>query len=621
MSRTRRPTVRLTTAEALVRWLVAQRTVVDGRPVPLFPGVFAVFGHANVTCLGEALQRAADRLPTWRGQNEQGMALAATAFAKATRRRQVMVATSSIGPGALNMVTAAGVAMADRLPLLLLAGDTFASRLPDPVLQQVEHPGAPSTTANDAFRAVVRYWDRLVRPEQLLQSLPQALRVLRDPAECGPVLLALPQDTQGEAFDFPAAFFAPALHGLLRPRPDRHELSGAAQALRTAERPLVVAGGGVHYAAAEDALSRFAARHRLPVAETVAGKASLRADDAAWVGPIGVCGWAATNRLARAADVVLAVGTRLADFTTGSWTVFDAEQLRVVGLNVARFDAVKHAAHSLVCDALVGLEELSEELGEWQGPAGWAGRGRRAAARGRAAVRSAVRPREGMPTYAQVVGTVNRLATPDDYVLTAAGGLPGELNANWLASATGCVDVEYGFSCMGYEIAGGWGAAMARRRGEVFVLVGDGSYLMLNSDLYSSVLSGHKMIVVVCDNAGFAVIDRLQRQQGEESFRTMLTERYGPPVDGGPRVDFAAHARALGCKSEVVGCLSELEQALQRARRAERTTVVVVRTDPDAWSRGGSFWEVGVPEVSERAPVRAARRRLQAAKAVQRVGP
>ena len=364
----RRPTVRLTMADAIVHWLVAQRTMVDDRELPLFPGVFAIFGHGNVTCLGHALQQAGDALPTWRGQNEGGMALAAIGYAKAARRRQVMVATSSIGPGALNMVTAAGVAMANRLPLLLLVGDTHTSRLPDPVLQQIEHPGAPSVTANDAFRAVARYWDRVTRPEQVVQSLPQALRVLLDPADCGPAVLALPQDTQAEAWDYPREFFRRTVHVPARPRPDLGELERAAAALRSAQRPLLIAGGGVHYSMAEAELSRFAARHRLPVVETVAGKASLVATDPAWAGPIGVMGWDSANRLAAEADTVLAVGTRLGDFATGSWTVFGAENVRFVSLNAARFDAVKHGACSLVADARVGLEELSARLGEWRAP-------------------------------------------------------------------------------------------------------------------------------------------------------------------------------------------------------------------------------------------------------------
>ncbi len=607
----------MTTAEAIVRWAGAQRTRIEGDEVPLFPGVFAIFGHGNVTCLGHALQEAGALLPTWRGQNEQGMALAAVAYAKAKRRRQVMICASSIGPGALNMVTAAGVAMADRLPLLLLAGDTFSSRGPDPVLQQVEHPGIPSITANDAFRAVVRFWDRITRPDQLLQSLPQALRVLLDPAECGPVLLALPQDVQADAFDFPAELFQPTVHVCPRARPDRSELKAAASILRFARRPLLVAGGGVHYSLAEEELAHFAERHGIPVAETMAGRSSLVAGHPRWAGPIGVTGWSSTNSLAAAADVILAVGTRLGDFTTGSWTVFASEGARMIGLNAARFDSIKHGSQPLVCDAMVGLEELSAALGGWKAEPEWAESAQRATSSSKDEIRLRSNPDTAKPTYAQVVAAVNRLATAEDYVVTAAGGLPGELNANWLASGIATFDCEYGFSCMGYEISGGWGARMARDGGQVFVLVGDGSYLMLNSDLYSSVLYGQKMIVVVCDNGGYAVIERLQTEQGGVSFNNMLD---GVGAGASVRADFSAHAASMGCLSETVTDLAGLEEALGRARHADRTSVIVIETDPDKWSGGGSFWEVGVPEVSVRSEVREARSRMDLAKKAQRLG-
>ncbi len=614
-------TLRLTTAQALVRWLVAQRTVVDGNEVPLFPGVFAIFGHGNVTCLGQALDEAGDLLPTWRGQNEQGMALAAVAYAKAMRRRQVMVATTSIGPGALNMVTAAGVAMANRLPVLLLSGDTFTSRIPDPVLQQVEDFAAPSTTVNDAFRPVVRYWDRIVRPVQLLQSLPQALSVLLDPGDCGPVFIGLPQDVQAEAFEVPAGFLEPVVHTMQRPRASRERVEEAARVLAAAQAPLIVAGGGVHYALAEDELGGFAQAHRIPVVETVAGKSSLVAGHPCHVGPIGITGSDAANRLAADADVVVAVGTRLQDFTTGSWTVFAREDVRLVSINTARYDATKRHALAVVGDARETLAELDTILGDWAAPPTWFERAQGEAEDHRRAVASATAaPSEdtGTPSYAQVIGAVWRAAREDDYVLTAAGGLPGELNVNWLSRAVATFDCEYGFSCMGYEIPGGWGAAMARPgSGEVYVLVGDGSYLMSNSDLYSSVLSGHRMTVVVCDNGGFAVIDRLQVAQGGRSFNNLLRDCR---TEGLVEVDFAAHAASMGCIASTVHSIAQLEAALADARGAERTTVIVVRTDPHAWTEGGAFWEVGVPEVSDRPAVREARARLEAGLAAQRSG-
>jgi 3D-(3,5/4)-trihydroxycyclohexane-1,2-dione acylhydrolase (decyclizing) len=610
-------TVRLTTADALVRWLVAQRTLVDDQEVPLFAGVFAIFGHGNVTSLGVALEAVQDDLPTWRGQTEEGMALAAVAFAKARRRRQMMIATSSIGPGATNMVTAAACAHANRLPLLLLSGDTFASRIPDPALQQIEDFGTPSTTVNDAFRPVTRYWDRIIRPEQLAHSLPQVVAALLDPADCGPAFLGLPQDVQAESFDFPERLFEPVVHEIPRPRPDVRRIAEAAEIVSGARRPLIIAGGGVHYSLAEEELQRFAEAHQIPVTETVAGKSVLAADHPLYVGPIGVTGCDEANRLAGEADVVLAVGTRLQDFTTGSWTVFRNEDLRIVALNAARYDSVKHRALPVVGDARESLAELEAVLGDWRAPDEWARRARTEAESYARAVDARTAPSDGVPSYAQVVGAVNRLAGPDDYVLTAAGGLPGELNVNWRSKGVATFDCEYGYSCMGYEIAGGWGAAMAREQGDVIVLVGDGSYLMLNSDLYSSVLTGHKLIVVVCDNGGYAVIERLQLAQGGASFNNMWeTSRVADQV----RVDFAANARSLGCEAEAVTTIAELDEAFERARSSRRTSVIVVPVEPQAWSEGGAFWEVGVPEVSDREAVRAARAALEAGKRQQRVG-
>jgi 3D-(3,5/4)-trihydroxycyclohexane-1,2-dione acylhydrolase (decyclizing) len=615
-------TIRLTTAEAIVRFLTVQRTVIDGREAPLVPGVFAIFGHGNVTCLGPALHAARDELPTWRGQNEQGMALAAIAYAKAMRRRQLMVATTSIGPGALNLVTAAGVAMANRLPVLLLAGDTFQSRLPDPVLQQVEHFGSPATTANDAFRAVVRYWDRITRPEQVIQSLPQAIAVMLDPADCGPVLIALPQDVQAEAYDYPARLFEPVVHEIGRPRPDASQVGTAAALLGGSQRPLIVAGGGVHYSFAEDTLAAFAERRGIPVVETVAGKSTVPSGHPNYAGPIGVIGAEGANRLAAEADVVLAVGTRLGDFATGSWSVFQNPDVRIVGVNAARFDAHKHRSLPVVGDAREALTELDAQLGEWTAPATWTARiGTEVATLWEYLDRLA-QPREGLPTYAQVVRVICDRATEHDYALTASGGFPGELNNGWRSHEVATFDCEYGFSCMGYELSGGWGAAMARSQiapdGETVVFVGDGSYLMLNSDLYSSVLSGHKMIAVVCDNGGYAVIDRLQVGQGGEPFNNLFADVNTP--GGEVRVDFAAHAIALGCVARKVATIAELGEAFDWARTTDRTTVIVIDTDPHAWTEGGSWWEVGVPETSDRPAIRQARRELDAAKARQRRG-
>jgi 3D-(3,5/4)-trihydroxycyclohexane-1,2-dione acylhydrolase (decyclizing) len=611
-------TIRLTTAQAVVRYLTAQRTVVDSVELPLLAGVFGIFGHGNVTCLGQALYEARDELPTFRGQNEQGMALAAVGYAKAMRRRRLMAATSSIGPGATNMVTAAAVAHANRLPLLLLAGDTFQSRVPDPVLQQVEHFHQPSTTVNDAFRAVTRYWDRITRPEQVAQSLPLAVATLLDPADCGPAFLGLPQDVQAEAYDYPARLFEPVVHEIRRPPPDRVALARTAAALRGSRRPLIVAGGGVRYSLAETALREFAEAHGVPVVETMAGKSSLAADHPLLVGPIGVTGCPQANALAARADLVLAVGTRLQDFTTGSWSVFGDEGLTVVGLNVGRVDAAKHRALPLVADALEGLSALAPELDGWSAEADWQDEADRQARGYRAHVAAAVAPRPdaAAPSYAEVVATVNAAAGPADYVVAAAGGLPGELNVNWLAHAPGTFDCEYGFSCMGYEIAGAWGARMARAGGEVFSLLGDGSYLMLNSELLSSVVSGHKLVVVVCDNGGYAVIERLQVGEGAASFNNMF-DGIGP---NRVTVDWAAHARALGCAAERVESSAGLAAALERARASERTYVIALQTAPDAWTGGGAFWQVGVPEVGGGDGFEQARARQAEGRRRQRVG-
>ncbi|HVY18669.1 MAG TPA: 3D-(3,5/4)-trihydroxycyclohexane-1,2-dione acylhydrolase (decyclizing) [Bauldia sp.] len=610
-------TVRLTMAQALVRYLTAQRTIIDGENVPLFGGVFAIFGHGNVTCMGEALEPVQDILPTWRGQNEQSMALAAIGYAKAKKRRQIMVALASIGPGATNMVTAAGVAMANRLPVLLLAGDTFAGRAPDPVLQQVEQFGDPTITVNDCFKPVTRYWDRITRPEQIIGSLPQAVATMLDPASCGPVFIGLAQDAQSEAYDYPRAFFERTVHRVPRARPDADALREAVKLLRGAKKPLIVAGGGVHHSLATDALAAFAQKHNVPVAETINGRAVLVHDHPMNVGPIGILGSTSANKLAGQADVVLAVGSRLQDFVTASWTVFGGDT-QIIGLNAARFDAVKHRSLPLVGDALVGLEELSEELAGWRGPAGWASGGASAYSDWNALIEKNSGPTNAeVPSYAQVIGAINRICDPTDLALTAAGGMPGELCQNWRAKSVGTFDCDFGYSCMGYEIAGAWGAKMAEPERDVVALLGDGSYLMMNSDIYSTVLTGHKLIIVVCDNGGFAVINRLQNAQGSKSFNNLLADSRVTNLVG---VDFAQHAASMGAHSETVGSIGELEQAFARAKQADRTSVIVIKVQSHQWTPGDAWWEVGVPEVSTRKEVRDARAAFEKGKSKQRVG-
>ena len=608
---------RLTTSEAIVRYLIAQRIQVDGIEVPLFPGVFAIFGHGNVTSLGHSLEMHRDELPVWRGQSEEGMGLAAAAFAKAMRRQQVMVCTSSIGPGATNLVTAAAVGMANRLPMFIISGDTFVTRIPDPVLQQVEHFGSPSTTVNDAFRPVVRFWDRITHPAQVLTALPQVVSMLLDPGECGPAFLGLPQDVAATAYDYPEAFFERKVRAIPRPRPDVDEVAAAIVLLATARRPVLIAGGGVHYSRAEAELATFASAHGIPVVETIAGKSSLLADHPCYVGPLGVTGADATNAFCAQADVIIAVGTRLQDFTTGSWTLF-SPTARFISINAARFDAIKRVSVAVVGDARECLSGLTEGLSGWSAPDSWLQSGARSRVELQTLVDSRAAADEIAPmSYAQVIAAVHAAATPDDYVLTAAGGLPGELNVNWMSKGIATFDCDYGFSCMGYEISGAWGAAFARDKGEVFALVGDGSYLMLNSDIYASVLSGKKFILVVLDNAGYAVIERLQVGKGGRSYNNMLRDSRG---DGSEvRVDFRAHAQAMGAWAVQAESVEELAAALVTARASERTSVIVVSARENDWTPGGAFWQVGVPETSRLAAVQSAREQMDAGLAAQRL--
>ncbi len=561
----------------------------------MFAGCWAIFGHGNVAGMGTALSQARDALPTLRAHNEQAMALAAVAFAKATRRRRMMACTSSIGPGAMNMLTAAGVAHVNRLPVLLLPGDVFANRRPDPVLQQVEDWGDGTVSANDCFRPVSRYWDRITRPEQLLTALPRAVAVLTDPAECGPVTLSMCQDVQVESYDFPASLFEPRLHRTRRPAPDPDELAHAVDVLRRAERPLIVAGGGVLYSEAAQTLQNFADRHSIPVAETQAGKGALPWDHAFAVGAIGVTGSSAANTLAREADAVLAVGTRLQDFTTGSRALLPSGS-RLIQLNVQAFDAGKHGAMPLVGDARVTLEALTSALADYTVPPEWSARATGLMAEWNVAVEAATAPDSAAPpSDARVLGAVNRAARSGDVVVCAAGGLPGELHKLWRPEAPGGYHLEYGFSCMGYEIAGGLGVKLAHPHNEVFVMVGDGGYLMMNSELQTSVMLGHKLIVTVLDNGGFGCIDRLQRACGGEGFNNLIADVDGRVVQ--TWVDFAAHARSLGALAETAMDIAGLEAALIRARDADRTYVIVIATDPRATTEaGGAWWDVPTGE-------------------------
>jgi 3D-(3,5/4)-trihydroxycyclohexane-1,2-dione acylhydrolase (decyclizing) len=589
-------TIRLTAAQALVRVLAAQRSDLDGQTSRLFAGVWAIFGHGNVAALGEALYAVRDVLPTFRAHNEQAMGHAAIAFAKASRRRRMMACTSSIGPGASNMITAAAVAHVNRLPVLLLPGDVFASRRPDPVLQQVEAWGDGTVTANDCFRPVSRYFDRIARPEQLLTALPRAMQVLTDPADCGPVTLALCQDTQAEAIDWPVHFFAEHLWHQRRPPPDAHELAEAVAVLRTARAPLIVAGGGVLYSGACDVLAEFATAYGIPVTETQAGKGSLPHSHALNLGAIGVTGTEAANRAAEAADVVLAVGTRLQDFTTGSRALLRG---RLIGLNVQSFDAVKHGTLSLIGDARESLAALRGGLHGYRAPASWTDAVRAWRTEWDATAAVATKPgNTAIPSDAHVIGAVQRACIPGTIVVCAAGGLPGELHKLWHAEGPGSYHLEYGYSCMGYEIAGGLGVKMADPTRHVVVMLGDGSYLMMNSEIATSIAMQLPLTVVLLDNGGFGCINRLQQATGGAPFNNLVAHG----------VDLCAHAASLGAIAERVGDLASLEDAVRRAQAAVRTSVIVIETDPGASTdAGGHWWDVAVPAASDRSEVRAAR--------------
>lgn len=597
--------MRLTVSQALVRFLEAQQVELDGRTVPYFAGVNAIFGHGNVLGLGEALYERRGRLPTFRAHNEQAMGHTAIAFAKAHRRRRAMICTTSIGPGATNLATAAATAHANRLPLLLLPGDTFANRRPDPVLQQIEDFENPFVTANDCLRPVSRFWHRITRPGSLPEVLSEGMRVLTDSAQCGPVTLALPQDIQAEAYDYNGSLFEPRLLDFARVPVDSEIVAKVSDWLRAAERPLIVCGGGVHYALASRTLEEFAQRHGVPVVTTQAGKGALSWEHACNLGGVGVTGTLAANRLARRADLVLAVGTRLTDFTTQSRTLFESVGQRKISMNSCVYDAQKHGCFDWVVDAKLGLEALSNALGGWSVSADWTAAMRdekQAWQERRDALPNGVHSK---PTDAQVVLAVNRLVHADTTVVAAAGGLPGELHKLWQVRSRGTYHVEYGYSCMGYEIAGGLGVKMAHSDREVVVMVGDGSYLMLNSEIATSVARELKLIVVLLDNRGFGCIHRLQTDAGCAPHNNRLDANASP-------IDFVSHAQAMGAGAERVTSVESLSAAWERAQAAANTYVLVIETDPEGLSVDNeAWWDVPPPEVSSRDEVVAARRRYE----------
>jgi 3D-(3,5/4)-trihydroxycyclohexane-1,2-dione acylhydrolase (decyclizing) len=600
-------TIRLTAAQAMVKYLAAQMTEADE---PFLAGIWAIFGHGNVAGIGEALHAERDRFQTFRGHNEQTMAHAAIAYAKQSGRRRAMAVTSSIGPGATNMVTAAALAHVNRLPLLLIPGDIFANRGPDPVLQQVEDWSDGTVSVNDCFRPVTRYFDRITRPEQLLTALPRAFRVMTDPAECGPVCLSFCQDVQAEAYDWPESFFAPRTWRIRRPQPDPVEVETVATMLKAAKKPVIVAGGGVHYSGACDAVRTFAETHKIPVVESQAGKSALAWDHPMNFGPVGVTGASSANILCSEADLVLGVGTRFQDFTTGSWSLFENPARRLVSLNVAAYDAMKHGAEPLCCDALAGLDALSAALG----------------AHAFAAPDPALKtdwfasvdpvtdaPGEAgnaLPTDQQVIGAVQRASGEDTAVMCAAGTMPGELHKLWKAPRPGAYHMEYGFSCMGYEIAGAMGIKMAQPDRDVVCMVGDGSYMMANSELATAAMLGLDLTVVITDNRGYGCINRLQLGTGGAEFNNLLDLSHHVNPSS---IDFAAHAASMGAHVVHVASISELEEALARRHETAGPFVVVIDTDPyPTTPAGGHWWDVAVPEVSTREEVRDKRRAYEA---------
>ncbi|MBL6857648.1 MAG: 3D-(3,5/4)-trihydroxycyclohexane-1,2-dione acylhydrolase (decyclizing) [Pelagibacteraceae bacterium] len=582
-------TIQLTCAHAIIKYLISQKILIDGKKAPLFPGVFGIFGHGNVACLGQALEENRKELPTWRGHHEQNMALTGIAYSRAKRRKQIFIATSSVGPGSTNMLTAAAVAMSNRLPILFLPGDTFANRMPDPVLQQVEHFNGPNITANDAFKPVTRYFDRITRPEQILQSFPQAIQIMLDPADCGPACISLCQDVQGEVYDYPEDFFKEKIHNIRRPRPDDFQIKEAAELIKKSKKPILISGGGVFYSDAMVELSNFAKNHNIPVTQTIMGYSTLKKDHSHYTGVIGGLGGKAANNLSKETDLAIAIGTKLADFTTGSWANFENSNFKLVSINTAKFDANKHMAQAIVGDAKVTLLELSQALGAWKAPDDWHKKSVSEQKSWDKHIEKESGPtNQKLPSYAQTVGAIYRNSNSTDIAVTAAGGLVGEVAQVWRPRELNTHESEWGFSCMSYEISGALGIKMANPDKEVVSFVGDGSYLLYNSDIYSAVITDHKLIIIVCDNGGHAVINRLQLYKGGKEFNCLLASSKNSNL---LPVDFAKHAQSMGADAENVGSIPELEEAFKRAQKSKNTYVISIKTDGYKWIEGSAFWE------------------------------
>ncbi len=618
-----RSRLRLTTAQALIRFLGVQYSERDGRRQRFFAGVFGIFGHGNVAGIGQALDQMSDRLRYYQCRNEQAMVHTAAAFAKMSNRTRTFACTTSIGPGATNMVTGAAGATINRLPVLLLPGDIFANRVPAPVLQQLEAAHTQDVSVNDCFRPVSRYWDRISRPEQLVTALPEMMRVLTSPADTGAVTLSMPQDTQTEAFEYPEALFDERDWSIQRPRGDAGMFVRAADAIRASRSPLIIAGGGVLYSETSDTLKQFAEATGIPVCETHAGKSAIPWDHPLAVGPIGATGGAAANHFAREADLVIAVGTRLGDFTTMSKTAFANPDVRFIAINVCEMDALKVAAIPVIADAKVALQELTARVSGYATSADYKANIAARASAWTNEVDGQVAARGVVPfAQAEVVGAVNKSAHSEDVVVCAAGSLPGDLHKLWRSTRPNTYHVEYGYSCMGYEIAGGLGVKMADPAREVYVMVGDGSYLMMAQEIVTSVQEGVKLIIVLCDSQGYASIGGLSRSLGSGGFGTEY--RYRDQTTGGLTgqplpVDLAANAESLGATVHRVSDRASLDEALAGARGSERTTVIYVPVDPGLGVPGyDAWWDVAVAEVSEQVGVREARTKWEAGKRRQR---
>ncbi len=611
-------TVRLTMAQALLQFLDNQYLDVDGRESKFVRGVFGIFGHGNVVGLGEALVDGSHGLTYFQGHNEQGMAHAAVAYAKQMRRRQIFAVTSSIGPGALNMVTAAATATVNRIPVLFLPGDVFACRQPDPVLQQVEQFSDPNVTANDAFKAVSRYWDRIARPEQLMTACINAMRVLTDPAETGAVTLALPQDVQGDSYDYSEEFLRKRVHHVVRRGPAPGEVARAAALISAKRRPLVICGGGVRYSGAEQALEAFCAALNIPFAETQAGKGVLPWDNPWNLGGIGVTGTLAANAIAREADLVIGIGTRLGDFTTASKWLFQNPKVQFLNVNANSFDAHKMGAVPVIADAKATLDALTRALTKAGYRSAYTGQIRDARKRWTAEVdRLYARDDPAGLSQTRCLGELNeRLLPKDAIVIGASGSLPGDLQRVWRPRSADAYHMEYGFSCMGYEIAAALGAKMAAPDREVFALVGDGSYVMLHSELLTSIMEGLKINVVVFDNDGFQCIDNLQVSQGITKYGNewRRRDRRTGLLTGGPvPIDFARNGESYGARGFSVRTIAELRDAVRQALRERRSTVIDIKVTPKSMTQGyGSWWRVGTAEVSKNRRVVAAARRQKA---------